>query len=307
MSGKVATRTLEAALLALAGSQHRVVGRVQLRELGLSDDQTDWRMERGWLRRLYRGVYQVGPGALTREGHWMAATLAVGHRGALSHRSAAELWGLIPGCSSPVHVTAPGTGGRSRRSGLIVHRFTAPTETIIKRRILVSTPSRTIIDLAEVVDRRTLERALDEAERLRVCTEAQLRRAIERHPGRSGAAKLRAVLEGHAVGNTATENDFEELMLALCDENAIPRPRCQLPLGDYHPDFAWPEHGVIVETDGRATHGTRKAFEADRARDAELTTAGWRVLRFTWRHLTERPEWVARKVKDALGVLPHGR
>jgi very-short-patch-repair endonuclease len=62
-------------------------------------------------------------------------------------------------------------------------------------------------------------------------------------------------------------------------------------------DFYWPAAKLIVETDGAATHLTPTAFEADRIRDAELTVAGYRVVRFTWRQLRDRPQTVARTLQ----------
>ncbi|MDQ3587335.1 MAG: DUF559 domain-containing protein [Actinomycetota bacterium] len=282
MSGKLATVPLEAGLLALAGRQHRVVARVQLRQLGLSGDQIDWRIKRGWLQPMHRGVYQVGPGAPTREGHWMAAVLAIGEGAALSHRSATELWGLIAGCSSPVHVIAPTTNGRTSRARLVVHRFKEPAKMTYRRRIPVTTPLRTLRDLEPTTDRLTFDRAVAEAQRLRLCTKEELDALFPIH--------------------TPTQNEFEQRFLKLCAHHGIPRPRCQAELGPYHPDFLWPAQSLIVETDGYASHGTRTAFEDDRARDVELKIKGYTLLRFTWLQLTERPEWVARTVLEALTV-----
>lgn len=278
----------------LAGRQHNVVARAQIRRLGFSARQIDCRIERGWLRAVHRGVYAVGRTALTREGAWMAATLAPGEGTALSHRSAAELWKLVAGCSSPVHVTVPGSGGRKRRSGLVVHRSRLDGEVARKLSVAVTKPPRTLIDFAEAADRRALERAADEAERLRLCTEAQLRRAINRHPGRCGAARLSALLGEHAIGTTATANDFEELLIGICDDFGISRPQCQLPIGRYRPDFVWPDRRLVVEADSWESHGTRKAFESDRRKDAELHALGWAVLRFTFMQMTREREWVGR-------------
>lgn len=282
MSGKPATVPLDAGLLTLAGRQHRVLARAQLRQLGFSEDQIDWRIKRGWLRPLHRGVYQVGPGAPGREGHWMAATLAIGEGAALSHRSAAELWSLIPGCSASMHVIAPGTNGRRSRARLIVHRFKRPVEMTCKRRIPVTTPLRTLRDIEPTIDRLTFDRAVAQAQRLRLCTKDELDALFPIH--------------------TPTQNEFERRFLELCAHHAIPRPQCQAELGPYHPDFLWPAQRLIVETDGHATHGTRTAFEDDRARDVELKARGYTVLRFTWLQLIERPEWVADNVLEALTV-----
>jgi predicted transcriptional regulator of viral defense system len=74
------------------------------------------------LHRIYQGVYAVGHIRLSNEGRWMAAVLACGTGGALSHRSAAELWGLLSPRPGLVHVSIPGHGGRRKRSGIRLHR-----------------------------------------------------------------------------------------------------------------------------------------------------------------------------------------
>lgn len=103
------------------------------------------------------------------------------------------------------------------------------------------------------------------------------------------------------IGSTATENDFEELLIAICDDHGVSRPRCQERVGPYRPDFVWSDQKLVVEADSRESHGTRKAFEEDRRRDNELRAAGWAVLRFTWRQMTAEPEWVARMIGQAPG------
>ncbi len=272
----------EPRLAALLRRQHDVVARRQLRALAFSERTIGSWVKRGLLVRVDRGVYTVGRHRLTREGRWMAAVLATGNGAALSHGSAAALWGL---CSSAslVDVVRPGHSGRGRRGLVTVHSSVRLGVKEVTRHadIPVTRPERTLIDLAEVTERRPFERALDDAVRLKLTTEVRLRQATERHPGRPGAAELKAVLSEHATGTTATENDFEELLLSICDQHGIPRPECQQKLGPYRPDFRWPGQRLIVETDGFATHGTRLAFESDRERDVELKIAGWTVLRFT--------------------------
>ena len=231
----------------------------------------------------------------------MAAVVACGPGALLSHRCAGALWKLWrPG--PLMEVAVPRGSRRQSRGNLRVHRSTQLPYADVTRRhgIPVTKPPRTLLDLAEVVERRPLERALDEAERLRLCTPAQLRAVVKRHPGRIGGARLGAVLDEHDVGSTATENDFEELFLAICDAHGIPRPRCQQWVLGYRVDFLWPAERVVVETDGRTTHTTIRAFESDRARDNELGSADWAVRRFTLRQLTSHSDWVAEKVSEAL-------
>ena len=140
--------------------QHGRVARRQLLAAGLSEDQVDWRVKRGRLWRVYQGVYAVAGAPATREAIWMAAVLAGGEGAALSHRSAAELWGVLPGCSSPVHVTVPGSAGRAKRAGLAMHRAAAGS--VVHRGIPVTEPWRTLRDLRG----RQRERAASEAQRL---------------------------------------------------------------------------------------------------------------------------------------------
>jgi very-short-patch-repair endonuclease len=265
-------------LAKLLERQHGRVARWQLLALGLSGDQVDWRVKRGRLRRLHQGVYAVAGAPPSREGLWMAAVLAAGESAALSHRSAAELWGLIPGCSMPIHVTVPGTAGRAKRGGLVIHRGEVPST--IHRGVPVTTPLRTLVALRTT--RRVYEHAVAEAQRTRRISKAEA--------------------DGLLPEGKPPSNRFERLFLRICEEHGIPKPTRQAEVGPYRVDFLWPAQFLVVETDGHATHGTRTAFEDDRARDAELATRGYRVLRFTWRQLTERPGWVAQTVLAALRV-----
>jgi uncharacterized protein DUF559 len=170
-----------------------------------------------------------------------------------------------------------------------------------KRSIPVTRPARTIIDCAERCDRRSLERIVDRGQRLGLSDEPALRRAGARLHGRFGARQVLRLLDEHQAGSTATANDFEELFLSICDAHAVPRPLVNRPLGAITPDFRWPEQRVIAETDGWATHGRQRGiFESDHERDTELAVDGWRVLRFTWRQLTQRPVWVANQVSSTL-------
>jgi len=255
--------------------QHGRVARHQLLAAGVSRDQVDRRVAAGRLRVVYRGVYAVAGAPATREAHWMAAVLAAGPGAALSHRSAAELWALISGCSSPLHVTVPSASGRARRPGLAIHR--AAVEVARHRGIPVTTLQRTLRDLK--AGRPTFERAVSEAQRLRLISKPEADRLLP---------------EGKPPANR-----FERLFLRICREHGIPKPERQATIGPYTVDFLWPAQFLVVETDGHASHGTRTAFEEDRARDADLTTRGYRVLRFTWRQLAERPGWVAQTVLAA--------
>ena len=282
----------------LARRQHGVVGRAQLNAVGLRDDAIDWRLKRGRFHRLHRGVYAVGHLNLTRNAHFMAAVLACGDGAALSHFSAAVLWGMLTG-DGRIHVTAPGD---RERPGLVVHRAALDEAEVRKRAgIAVTSPARTLIDLADLAPRRTLERAVDEAEYLRLdCT------GLAPRHGRRGTGVLTSVLAVHRAGSTRTRSDLEELFIALCDKHCLPRPEVNVYIEGYECDFVWPEQRLIVETDGGAAHGTTRAMKRDPVRDADLMIAGWRVWRLSCQQLLSDPDTVVEQL-IRLGITPAQR
>jgi very-short-patch-repair endonuclease len=294
-------------IAALAERQHGVVCATQLYALGLSKDQVTARVAAGWLHRLHRGVYAVGRRSVSRHGHWMAAVLACGGVALLSHQSAAELWNIRRRKAGrpSLEVTIPKGDGSRPRAGLLVHRIPSlrVEEMTSRDRIPLTTPARTILDLACRLPRRQLERAIDEAERLRLCSEDELADIARTHPGRAGVGVLIDLLGEHAIGTTATRNDFEEAFLALCHIHHLPQPEVNVPLLDYVVDFFWAEAKLVVEVDGRGSHATRRAFQEDRDRDGRLAVAGYRVVRFTWWDVTRRPAVVADRVRRLLGEL----
>jgi predicted transcriptional regulator of viral defense system len=303
MDDKRAKRRSTGALAELAARQHGVVSARQLYSLGLTREQLAGRTRNGWLKRLHRGVYAVGYRPLTREGVWMAAVLAIGGYGVLSHRSAACLWTIWGWRSGEkIDITVPSPAGRRPRADFALHRCgtLAASERTTHRGIPVTTPARTLLDLATVLPKRPLERAVDEAERLRLCDLADLREILARHAGRPGAGALRAVLRSHAIGSTLTRSELEERFLALCAERGLPPPLVNSPLLDYVVDFHWPASRLVVEVDGRASHATRRAFQGDRDRDSRLAAHGFRTLRFTWWDVTARPAVVADRVRRVL-------
>jgi predicted transcriptional regulator of viral defense system len=160
MDGKVAPP--DAAIAEIAARQHGVVSASQLYRVGISDDAVRARALVGRLHRVHRGVYAVGHSALSPEGRCFAAVLAAG-RGpcdeagsildywgaAVSHRSAAWLWGLLPATDGPVDVATEGRDGRAKRRGLRIHRprSLAPADVTLRRGLPITTPARTIRDL----------------------------------------------------------------------------------------------------------------------------------------------------------------
>ena len=247
------------------------MSRERLHSIGFSDTMIRDRIASGRLHRLYRGVYAVGHTVIPRDGRFLAAVLACGDGAALSHRSAAEVWGIRPSAATRIDVTVSHTSGVRSSERIVVHRSRRRYETVIRYGILVTTPGQTLADLATALPRRQLEKALELAEA------ARLHVAVpDDHPG----AKRLAEAAAHDLGTT-TRSPLEDAFLELCDAHGIPRPLVNAVVHGYEVDFCWPELRLIVETDGFEHHGTRAAFERDRARDAALTARGWRVLRFS--------------------------
>jgi very-short-patch-repair endonuclease len=279
----------------LARRQHGVVGRAQLVALGVSEAAIDGRVKRGRLHRVHQAVYVVGYPTLTRNGRFMAAVLACGEKAALSHFSAAVLWGMLNGGGGAIHVTAE---VRRRRPGLVVHEAALGGELVRRAGIAVTKPARTLIDLADVAPQRTLERAFDEAEYLRLdCT------GLAPRHGRRGSGVLSSVLALHRPGSTRTKSHMEELFIALCDRHGLPRPEVNVHIEGYECDFVWREQRLIVETDGGAAHGTTRAMRRDPLRDGDLMIAGWRVWRITYERLLREPDAIAEQL-IGLGITP---
>ena len=294
----------EAAISALAERQHRVVSVRQFEALWLGGSGVRNRISAGLLHREHRGVYRVGPGPLSARGIWMAAVLACGEGAVLSHRTAAALWELLGTANERVDVSIPRTCGRSRPA-LAVHR----TETLLPQDITAvdgipcTSVARTLLDLAEVVPRRRLERALEQAEVLGVFDGRAVADVLERANGRRGAGRLRAVLTA-AVEPSSTASELEERFLALCRRAGIPHPAVNawVATNEEHlkVDFLWRAERLVIEADGYAFHGNRRAFERDRRRDQLLKLAGFETVRFTWQQLADDPETVAEALQALL-------
>jgi len=306
-SGRGARVQTDALIAELAQRQHGVVARWQLAKRGIGRGAIEVRLRRGSLHVIHRGVYAVGYRGLATRGRWMAAALACGHDAVLSHRSAGRCWGLLRGYDgAAIEVSRP--RGHGARAGIEMHRVRLPAdERTVVDELPVTTVPRTIFDIAACGDRREVERAFHEAEVQGLTDPLSLPDLLARYPGHAGAPLLRDLL-GIGPGGGATDNDFEAAFADLIERHRLARPRFNpdLVVGGRHfkPDCAWMEQRVVVELDGRAVHGTRWAFESDRERDRVFAANGWRVLRVTWRQLSETPDAVARDLSHVLNAIP---
>lgn len=273
----------------------------------------------GRLHCVHRGVYALGHSALSAEGWWTAAVLAAGTRGgavcggagyadvaggdsldgstipvleywgaALSHRSAAELWGLLRSGNGPVDVTIPGDGGKRKRGGIRLHRsrLLLPAAVTSRNGIPVTTPARTIADLRRVsvgkrrlIVPRELRRAIRQANVLGLPIEEEDRRKRER-------------------------SDLEEDFLTLCERHRLPTPEVNVRIGEHLVDFLWRDQMLVVETDGYIYHRGRAAFEDDRMRDLSLRALGYDVMHFADSQIEAEPGQIAAVLRSRLASFP---
>ncbi len=274
----------------------------QLRALGFGEGAIRHRVRLGRLVRLHHGVYAVGHERLRIEGRWLAAVLACGPGAALSHRSAARSLGLWRRSQARVDVSA--SRGRAGQPGIELHRpRSLHREDVTEHECIpTTTVHRTLLDLASIVTPGDLERALAQAEVLRLLDIRGLSAAMERANGHRGLRALRGAL---AIEPQLTRSALERRFLGLVRAARLPEPEVNLwlTLGageQFQIDFLWRDEHLAVEADSRRFHDHRRAFEGDRARDAKLTLAGYRPVRFTHRQITTDPDWVVRTLSRLL-------
>jgi very-short-patch-repair endonuclease len=281
---------------ARARVQHGLIERGQALALGISDRMLGAWVEGGRLEPVHAGVYRVAGVPPSWEQDVMAAVLAAD--GVASHRTAARLWGVYD--TDMVEVTVP----RSRRcEAAVAHRSGDLVAKHVTRRrgIPVTNPMRTLVDLG-AVDRWAVSDALERAVIARVCSVVAVERVLDdvARRGRRGAGVLRGVLDERALGRARPDGLLEARMARVFREHGLPMPVFQHRVGRYRVDFAYPDLRIAIEVDGFEVHGSPAALQSDLERQNRLVSAGWTVLRFTWRDVVRRPAWVAQQVASLL-------
>lgn len=274
----------------LAARRGGLVERSELHARGVTRREIERRLASGHIHTIHRGVYAVGHPKLSPLSHARAALIAVGPHSALSHRTAAVQLELVAPDGGPIHLTH-NPPHRRGPTGVILHRAAlTAAEVGLVHNLPTTSPARTLTDLA----------GSHPGELPRALNEALVRKLVEPHqlrPAGRGALALRALL---VEGLSPTRSEAERRLLKLILRAQLPRPETNVPLRGYEVDALWRAPAIVVEIDGFAAHGTKRAFERDRARDADLTAAGYRVMRFTWRQLTVQPERVVATLAAAL-------
>jgi very-short-patch-repair endonuclease len=276
----------------MARRQHGVLARRDLEALGFSPMAIDHRVATGRLHLISRGVYAVGRPDLTPHGRWMAAVLACGDLAVLSHRSAAELWGIGWEEDHRIDVTIR-RSTKIARSGIKVRRRPKLPERSVVRRfgIPVTNATQTLIDVATELKPLRLERAVNQADVHDLVDPETLRRSLDAYFGMPGAKTLRTMLDRHTF--RLSDSDLEVYFRPLALAAGFPLPLSKQWVLGFEVDFHFPDHGLIVETDGLRYHRTPAQQARMVKRDQTHTSHGFRVLRFTHWQISYAPNEVA--------------
>jgi very-short-patch-repair endonuclease len=285
---------------AFADCQHGVVARQQLLAAGQSARVIRRAVEAGRLRPVFRGIYAVGHVALRREGWWMAALLACGDGAALSHLTAATLWQLRTCPILPIDVITSTDHGR-KHTRITTHRTRLhPFDALVIDGLRVTTPSRTIVDLAALLEARALREAVERAQDVRRFDPQDIAATLARAPRRKGTRRLTDLIALIQPDKDNARSHLERLFLALTRAARLLRPEVNIEIGGRRRDFAWPDRRLVVEVDGYRYHSSRQARLRDNRRDRELTALGWRPVRFTYEEVAFEPTEVAKELAGLL-------
>ena len=228
--------------------------------------------------------------------------------GVVSHRSAAELWGLIQPAGHVEVSVEPGRRPRVRPPA-VVHRIKDLRPDLADERegMPVTDPVRTIVDLGLVLPSWGVDQALGTglATRLITVDQATAIRELLARRGRNGTGVLGDILERRLLNEERAESELERQFLRLAAKQDLPTFQVQHEVwsrGRFvaRVDAALPELLVAVEVDGYRHHASPEAFQRDRTRQNRLVALGWIVLRFTWEDVLRRPQLVADTIRDAI-------
>lgn len=301
---------VNARIAAIASRQLGLVTLAQLSACGLGRGAVAHRVATGTLIRVAPGVYALGRPADDPFAPALAAVLAVNGDAWLAGRSAGAAWRLVrPAANAPVELCVVECRSRSR-PGVEVRRLSRldPRDRARQGPLPVTGLARTVVDLAPVLSGDDLERAAGEAVAVHGLTAAALKGALDRTPAAKGGAAVRRLLED-GDGPRHTRSEAEREFLRLIREAELPVPRMNVRIGRYTVDALWEDRDLVAEVDSFRFHRSRKRFEEDRGRDADLQGRGFLVTRVTWRQMTEHRVATAARlgaVHAVRGLQRHG-
>ena len=282
-------------LFELASRQHGVVSTRQLAELGYTRSSASKAHKVGRLRRVHRGVYAVGHRPLTWEGWAMAAVLACAagqgdRRPVASHLTAGWLWELLRFRPETPHVTLPGAKPHRRR-GFVVHGGALRERDLgAVDGIPVTSPARTLLDLAAVLSSTALATAIERADKRGSFDLGAVDNVLERFGRHPGAPALRGAARAYRPDETVTRSKLERRFRALVRRAGLPEPAMNHVLHGMELDAYWEAERFVVELDVYATHGDPGSFESDRIRQSDLLHHGIEMIRITDVRLEQEPQ-----------------
>lgn len=284
----------------IARRQHGVVARWQLLAAGISEDWIEYRLDKGSLIRVFPGVYRVGHAAPSIEAEYVAAVLACGEGAFLRGSAAGSLLGMIRASPAPKPQVAARTGRKIQ--GIETKRARAIDRRDITKwkGIPVTTPARTLVDLAESFSPDALARAMHQADVLHKTTPDEVEEVLKRRRTAKGSAKLREVLWGDQ-GRILSK--LERAFIRMLKQHDLPLPTTNRPSGGLFVDCRWPEHKLTVELDGYRYHRTRHAWDRDRKRERDAYARGDQFRRYTWGDVVEHPRPTLRELRAVLGSV----
>ena len=291
----------------LAQRQHSTITTSQLKHHGYSDKHVRRLVAEGVLTRVAIGVFVVAGSQATWHQDLAVALHMGGPPALVGHRSSAGLWRLDRFRSGLVEIVGPWQVGRTGTK-VSYHRTTdlPSRDRTVKDGLVVTTPTRTLIDMARYVGAGRLGSMVDDAVRRDLTSYEELhQRLVElARPGRPGIARIREVLASRPGGEAVPGSPFELAVRDLLLTAGLPAPVLQHPVdcGDvtYLLDLAWPEPKVAVECDGFRFHRTPDQLDWDARRNTELALRGWLVHHVTWRQLRQDPHDLVARARTAL-------
>jgi hypothetical protein len=301
----VVPTALDAAVAKVARPQHGLITTAQALDTGLTRAQIHHRRQAGRWTEIEPGLHLVAGVRFTWKTRVMAACLVTG--GVASHRSAAVLLDVIDLRPGRPEVTVS-RRRRVHRGEITVHQSTdlRPDDVIRIDGIPTTRPVRLAMDLGATVSFPVYERSIDDLiarKQLRWEDMADHLCRLSRR-GRNGLGPARALLL-ERYGDDVPDSVLERAFRSLVRGAGLPEPVGQLDVSDgsgfvARVDFAYPDHRVVVELDGRRHHLHAEAFEADRAKRNRLQLAGWRVLVWTWKQVIQSGPTVTRQLRSVL-------
>lgn len=284
MQGKSAPRGR--VLARIAYRQHGVISRGQILAIGFDRGFIERAIVEGRLHPIHAGVYAVGHARLSQDGVWVAAVLSAGEHAALSYLSAAQKLGIVDRYAGLPHVTVQ-RGHADGAASIILHRTRElPADHRTERDgIPLTSPHRTLVDLAAILPARRLRFAVEAADRLGLLDVAALVALCDASAGRRGVGRLRRIAQEQRGAIARTKSRPERLFLKLCLKRGLPEPRVNARLEGYEVDFYWPDAKLVVEIDSYTFHRSWPQIQRDHERDAHLKVCGHDVLRYTEQRL----------------------